>query len=38
MFPLPEELKTILEDGGFTGVTWKPLTDGIAVVHLGTKP
>ena len=37
MFPLPEELRGILERIGFSQVTQRRLTNGIAVVHLGTK-
>jgi len=37
MFPMPDELKTILEDIGFSKVTYMKLTNGIAVIHLGQK-
>jgi len=37
VFPGPRELKGILEDIGFRRVTYRKLTDGIAVVHLGVK-
>jgi demethylmenaquinone methyltransferase / 2-methoxy-6-polyprenyl-1,4-benzoquinol methylase len=37
LFPAPGELKTILEQIGFANVTFRRLTDGIAVVHIGTK-
>jgi demethylmenaquinone methyltransferase/2-methoxy-6-polyprenyl-1,4-benzoquinol methylase len=37
MFPLPNELKSILENIGFKQVSWKRLTNGIAVIHLATK-
>jgi demethylmenaquinone methyltransferase/2-methoxy-6-polyprenyl-1,4-benzoquinol methylase len=37
LFPGPEELKTLLQDIGFSPVTYRRLTDGIAVIHLGTK-
>ena len=37
MFPLPNELKDILEKIGFKQVTWKRLTNGIAVIHLAMK-
>jgi len=37
-FPLPDELSAMLERIGFTGVTHRPLTNGIAVIHLGAKP
>jgi demethylmenaquinone methyltransferase/2-methoxy-6-polyprenyl-1,4-benzoquinol methylase len=36
-FPLPEELASILERIGFSNVTYRPLTNGIAVIHLGIK-
>jgi len=36
-FPLPGELSKILERVGFTSVTYRRLTNGIAAVHLGTK-
>ncbi len=37
LFPGPEELKSILEAIGFSGVNYRRLTNGIAVVHLGVK-
>lgn len=37
MFPLPDELTAILEGVGFSHVTHRKLTNGIAVVHLGIK-
>lgn len=37
MFPLPEELKHILENIGFKHVTWRRLTNGIAVIHMAQK-
>ena len=37
MFPLPEELKTILERIGYSHVNWRRLTNGIAVIHLAHK-
>lgn len=37
MFPGPEQLSAILEEIGFTRVTFRRLTDGIAVIHIGTK-
>jgi demethylmenaquinone methyltransferase / 2-methoxy-6-polyprenyl-1,4-benzoquinol methylase len=37
MFPLPDELKTILERIGYSDVSWQRLTDGIAVIHTGKK-
>jgi len=36
-FPLPNELKSILQDIGFLHVTYRKLTNGIAVVHLAKK-
>jgi demethylmenaquinone methyltransferase/2-methoxy-6-polyprenyl-1,4-benzoquinol methylase len=38
MFATPEELTAILEEVGFEAVTFKRFTNGIAVVHVGTKP
>lgn len=38
MFPLPEALTEILRGCGFSRVTHKKLTNGIAVVHLAVKP
>lgn len=37
LFPLPQELATTLEEIGFSNVRYRKLTNGIAVVHLGTK-
>lgn len=37
LFPKPDQLKAILEDIGFRSVTYRRLTDGIAVAHLGKK-
>ena len=37
-FPLPDELASILERIGFSNITYRTLTNGIAVIHLGTKP
>jgi len=37
-FPLPGELKAILERIGFSNVTYRNLTNGIAVIHFGLKP
>jgi demethylmenaquinone methyltransferase / 2-methoxy-6-polyprenyl-1,4-benzoquinol methylase len=37
LFPKPEELKSILEQIGFTSVRYRRLTDGIAVAHMGKK-
>jgi demethylmenaquinone methyltransferase/2-methoxy-6-polyprenyl-1,4-benzoquinol methylase len=36
-FPLPDELSDTLERIGFADVTYRRLTNGISVVHLGTK-
>ncbi|MDY6790669.1 MAG: bifunctional demethylmenaquinone methyltransferase/2-methoxy-6-polyprenyl-1,4-benzoquinol methylase UbiE [Thermodesulfobacteriota bacterium] len=36
-FPLPYELKAILQDIGFFHVTYRKLTNGIAVIHLAKK-
>lgn len=37
MFPLPDELAVILEALGFEKVHYKRMTNGVAVVHVGTK-
>lgn len=37
MFLSPEDLKTLLEKIGFSQVTYRMLTNGIAVVHTGVK-
>ena len=37
LFPMPDELKTILEGIGFKDISYRRLTDGIAVIHVGTK-
>ena len=37
MFPLPEELAAILKRIGFTRVSYRMLTNGIAVIHHGIK-
>lgn len=37
LFPNPDELKSILEQIGFRNVSYRRLTDGIAVVHIGKK-
>lgn len=37
MFPLPEELSALLRDIGFHKVSYRRLTNGIAVVHVGEK-
>ena len=36
-FPLPEELAAILKRIGFSQVTYRTLTNGIAVIHVGVK-
>ncbi len=36
-FPAPEELIKVLENIGFTKVSCRPLTQGIAVIHRGEK-
>jgi len=36
-WPLPQELSGMLESIGFTAVSFRRLTDGIAVIHLATK-
>ncbi len=37
MFPLPDELAAILRRIGFSRVAYRPLTNGIAVIHLAVK-
>jgi len=37
LFPEPDELKSILENIGFSQVTYRRFTNGIAVAHLGMK-
>ena len=37
MFPLPEELSDLLSQIGFSQVTYRNLTNGIAVIHLAVK-
>jgi demethylmenaquinone methyltransferase/2-methoxy-6-polyprenyl-1,4-benzoquinol methylase len=37
MFPLPDELSELLETIGFSQVTYRRLTNGIAVIHLAVK-
>jgi demethylmenaquinone methyltransferase/2-methoxy-6-polyprenyl-1,4-benzoquinol methylase len=37
MFPLPDELTSILEGIGFEKVHYRCMTNGIAVAHVGTK-
>jgi demethylmenaquinone methyltransferase/2-methoxy-6-polyprenyl-1,4-benzoquinol methylase len=36
-FPLPEEISSIIRKTGFSDVTCKRLTNGVAVIHIGTK-
>jgi demethylmenaquinone methyltransferase/2-methoxy-6-polyprenyl-1,4-benzoquinol methylase len=36
-FPMPDKLSEILEKIGFENVTYRGLTNGISVIHLGTK-
>jgi demethylmenaquinone methyltransferase/2-methoxy-6-polyprenyl-1,4-benzoquinol methylase len=38
VFPLPAEFADLFREIGFTWVTYLPLTQGIAVAHLGKKP
>jgi demethylmenaquinone methyltransferase/2-methoxy-6-polyprenyl-1,4-benzoquinol methylase len=38
LFPGPDELKSILENVGFSQVAYRRFTNGIAVAHLGVKP
>jgi demethylmenaquinone methyltransferase / 2-methoxy-6-polyprenyl-1,4-benzoquinol methylase len=37
LFPSPEALAKLLEEIGFLQVTYRPLTNGIAVIHQGIK-
>jgi ubiquinone/menaquinone biosynthesis C-methylase UbiE len=37
MWPLPDELAAVLKDIGFSEVSHRRLTNGIAVIHLGVK-
>jgi demethylmenaquinone methyltransferase/2-methoxy-6-polyprenyl-1,4-benzoquinol methylase len=37
LFPLPDELSAILSDIGFSDVTFRRMTNGIAVAHVATK-
>ena len=37
MFPLPDELSELLRSIGFSKVTYRSLTNGIAVIHLAVK-
>jgi demethylmenaquinone methyltransferase / 2-methoxy-6-polyprenyl-1,4-benzoquinol methylase len=38
LFPLPEELSAILKRIGFSRISFRRFTQGIAVVHTGVKP
>lgn len=38
LFPDPDGLKAVLENIGFTRVHYRRLTNGIAVIHIGTRP
>ena len=37
LFPLPDELSSILSEIGFTHIRFRRLTNGIAVIHIATK-
>jgi len=37
MFPMPDELSALLKRIGFAHITYRKLTNGIAVIHLATK-
>jgi demethylmenaquinone methyltransferase/2-methoxy-6-polyprenyl-1,4-benzoquinol methylase len=37
MFPLPDELSELLKGIGFSQVTYRRMTNGIAVIHLAVK-
>ena len=37
LFPLPDELSAVLQNIGFSNITYKRLTNGIAVVHRAEK-
>lgn len=37
-FPSPDAFAALMETAGFTAVSWKPLTGGIATLHRGEKP
>ena len=37
-FHAPAELGRLMEQAGFVGVSWRPLTGGIAHLHVGEKP
>jgi demethylmenaquinone methyltransferase/2-methoxy-6-polyprenyl-1,4-benzoquinol methylase len=36
-FPIEEQLASRMRDAGFTDVTWRTLSFGIAAIHAGTK-
>lgn len=38
VFPLPDELAAVLERIGYGNVSYRRLTNGIAVIHLGRRP
>ena len=38
MFPSPDAFAAMLQAAGFTGVTYKRLTNGIAIIYTGIKP
>ncbi len=37
MFPMPDELAALLEEIGFSRISYKRLTNGIAVIHIAVK-
>jgi len=37
VFPAPEAVKAVMEDSGFSEVTWRRLTNGVVVVYSGRK-
>ncbi|OYV72898.1 MAG: dimethylmenaquinone methyltransferase, partial [Gemmatimonadetes bacterium 21-71-4] len=37
-FPTAQALAARMEGAGFTGVTWRTLTLGVAALHVGEKP
>jgi len=37
VFPPPEAVKAIMENSGFSGITWRRLTNGVVVVYSGRK-
>jgi demethylmenaquinone methyltransferase / 2-methoxy-6-polyprenyl-1,4-benzoquinol methylase len=38
LFPPPEEVAAMITEAGFSGVSFRRLTDGIAVIYLARKP